>query len=126
MLSAKRWIKWIKPLRIHCKRTVLVAMLGLFASVHLLTATSQDSHFADTSLTSANWNSAGDANLNATVESGESTVSMDVHLRDANNSLGQPGQSRRSSADKMSGLRRFTETGTTGPPSQLNNNSAAI
>lgn len=123
MRSAKTWIPRARPLWMHGKRMLLVMVLGLFASVHLLAASPSDKNYADTSLASANWASAADAALTVIVENGESSVSMDVILRDASSCMEETGRSRLLSATKKSGLRRFSETGTTGPPSIPNNNS---
>ncbi len=122
MISAKRWIEWRKPLGAHCKRSLLLAVLALFSTAHLLATSPPEERFADASLTSASCPSTAGAHLDATIESSESPVSVDVVLRDASCSS---GKLRYSSAEQMNGSRRFTEPGTTGPPSILNNTSAA-
>ena len=125
MLSAKRWIGWTYPFRTHLKRVCLLAVMGLFATAHLLTSTTPEQQFTDLSLSSASCASVAGGELDAVIESSESSVSMEVALRDASYSLEQPHKSRFAATVKMSGLRCFLESGTTGPPSVPNNNTIA-
>lgn len=125
MRSANWWTCWTTSFWMQARRVCLLVILGIFATASLLTASTQEQPFTGTVIKAKDAAPITGGDLDATIESSESPISMAVVSRDTASGQEQPQQSRFITEMKMRDLRCLPEPGTTGPPSIPNNTFAA-